>query len=304
MAKKDFDMKEYINDFYDREVYTDGYGLYERKAPNEKSIKKVTKKPKKKESVPSKTKKDIKKQNKKTNTKTNNAKKKKTTTKKKNRKTKINFKRVLVIFIAIILLIFMIWYLDDSKKIKIVIDPGHGGNDTGALNDPVCEKDDNLELALAIKSNLKGEKNIKVIMTRDEDEFVDLKDRCKIANRNRADVFISVHRNDSPIGNGVEIWLPSNPSENETKLAESILTRLSDSSISRNRGVKEGTAANGASNYYVNGNTKCDSMVIEVGFVSSTLDNTLFQQNYLDYAKKISEGILDNVYLMYDKENK
>lgn len=293
-------MKEYINDFYDREVYTDGYGLYDRTEPNQSSIRKVTKKAKKKASKPSKDKKEIKKLKKKIN-KTN---KKKTTRKTKSKKTKINFKRLITIIACIILLIFMIWYLDDSKKIKIVIDPGHGGNDSGAISETNVEKNDNLELALALKSNLKGKKNVKVIMTRNSDEFVDLDKRCKIANRKRADLFISLHRNDSPEGNGVEIWLPANSTENETKLAESILTNLSNSSISRNRGIKEGTAGNSNTNYYVNSHTKCDSMVIEVGFVSSTLDNTLFQQNYLDYAQKISEGILENIYLMYDKENK
>ena len=118
------------------------------------------------------------------------------------------------------------------------------------------------------------------------------------------DEFYQLHRNDASEGNGVEIWLPSEPTENETKLAESILTKLSDTSISRNRGIKEGTAGNSNTDYYVNSHTKCDSMVIELGFVSSTLDNTLFEQNYLDYAKKISEAILENVYLMYDKDNK
>ena len=48
------------------------------------------------------------------------------------------------------LFIFSLWYLEDSKKVRVIIDAGHGGNDVGALYNERCEKDDNLKIATLI----------------------------------------------------------------------------------------------------------------------------------------------------------
>jgi len=84
-----------------------------------------------------------------------------------------------------------------GEKIQtIVIDAGHGGKDTGALGKISKEKDLNLAVALKfgnyIKENLP---DVKVIYTRDKDKFVELSERAAIANRNNADVFVSIHCN-------------------------------------------------------------------------------------------------------------
>ena len=76
------------------------------------------------------------------------------------------------------------------------------------------EKDDTLEIALKIKSELEKQ-GINVIMTRDEDEFVTLQDRCKKANWIMADLFVSIHRNSAESGDGVEVWI-SNEKEEKT----------------------------------------------------------------------------------------
>ena len=54
------------------------------------------------------------------------------------------------------------------------------------------------------------EKDIEVVMTRSKDNYVSLKDRCKIANKSKADLFVSIHRNSAELGNGVELWINSN----------------------------------------------------------------------------------------------
>jgi len=85
-----------------------------------------------------------------------------------------------------------------TKKFIIVIDPGHGGEDPGALGKyGLKEKDVVLAVGLRLKKLLKKEKNVTVLMTRDRDYFVTLKDRAIFANMKKADLFISLHCNSS-----------------------------------------------------------------------------------------------------------
>lgn len=83
-----------------------------------------------------------------------------------------------------------------NKTYTIVIDPGHGGKDVGAVDNGQREKEINLEvakkLAARIKKNLK---NVKVVMTREEDKYITLQERADIANSNKGDLFISIHTN-------------------------------------------------------------------------------------------------------------
>ena len=81
----------------------------------------------------------------------------------------------------------------------IVIDPGHGGRDPGALGSYSYEK--NVTLAVAIKTGALLEqylKNVRIIYTRKTDVFMELSERAEIANRNKADLFISIHANSHP----------------------------------------------------------------------------------------------------------
>jgi N-acetylmuramoyl-L-alanine amidase len=81
-------------------------------------------------------------------------------------------------------------------KWVIVIDPGHGGKDPGAVGSFSFEKNINLAIALRTGEYLQANlKNVKVIYTRDDDSTVDLRERPKIANKNNADLFISIHSN-------------------------------------------------------------------------------------------------------------
>jgi N-acetylmuramoyl-L-alanine amidase len=83
-----------------------------------------------------------------------------------------------------------------QKTWTVVIDAGHGGKDPGALGSMSREKNINLAIALKageyIKQNVK---NVKVLYTRSSDVFVEVKERAEFANRNKADLFISIHAN-------------------------------------------------------------------------------------------------------------
>lgn len=96
-----------------------------------------------------------------------------------------------------------------ANAFTIVLDAGHGGHDAGAVGSFSKEKNINLRHATLVGDMLK-ERNpeIKVIYTRDKDEFIELKERAGIANRNKADLFVSIHTNSSKnkSANGIETF--------------------------------------------------------------------------------------------------
>jgi N-acetylmuramoyl-L-alanine amidase len=94
-------------------------------------------------------------------------------------------------------------YGNEPQKNKeekiIVIDAGHGGQDTGALGEKSKEKDIVLSIALKVGNYIeKNIPNVKVIYTRKTDVFIPLNERATIANNNKADLFISIHANSNP----------------------------------------------------------------------------------------------------------
>ncbi|MFQ3581161.1 MAG: N-acetylmuramoyl-L-alanine amidase [Chloracidobacterium sp.] len=99
------------------------------------------------------------------------------------------------------------------KVKRIIIDPGHGGSDTGAIGrDGIYEKDIALDIALRLRATIQRElKDVEVVLTRDTDRFVPLEERTAIANARQADLFISIHLNSSPtpLASGVETYFLS-----------------------------------------------------------------------------------------------
>ena len=93
-----------------------------------------------------------------------------------------------------------------NKKYTIVVDPGHGGHDSGARGNGYNEKDIALQVATKLANNLRQDYN--VIMTRNSDFFVPLDTRAKIGNDANADFFISIHLNSSSSSsaNGTEVF--------------------------------------------------------------------------------------------------
>ncbi|MDQ7055722.1 MAG: N-acetylmuramoyl-L-alanine amidase [Persephonella sp.] len=84
-----------------------------------------------------------------------------------------------------------------TKKI-IVIDPGHGGKDPGAIANGLVEKDVNLKIARKLKEILEKDPRFKVYLTRNSDRYIKLYDRTVFAVKKKADLFISIHCNSSP----------------------------------------------------------------------------------------------------------
>ena len=95
----------------------------------------------------------------------------------------------------------------------IVIDPGHGGHDAGAVGPSgLQEKDLSLDIARRVAGLLQEELGVRVVLTRARDQFVGLRERTALANRERADLFLSVHVNAAPGGaaTGTETYFLSN----------------------------------------------------------------------------------------------
>ena len=83
-----------------------------------------------------------------------------------------------------------------NKAFTIVIDPGHGGKDVGAVDNGVMEKNINLKVAKQLESLIKKRmKDVKVVMTRDNDTYLTLQQRADVANKAHGDIFISIHTN-------------------------------------------------------------------------------------------------------------
>ncbi len=96
-----------------------------------------------------------------------------------------------------------------SKIRRIVVDPGHGGHDPGAVSaSGIQEKDVVLAIGLKVREKLKSELGLDVVMTRSTDVFIPLEERTAIANKVNADLFVSIHANAAPNRNasGIETY--------------------------------------------------------------------------------------------------
>ena len=184
----------------------------------------------------------------------------------------------------------------DSVK-TVCLDAGHGADDVGATSTGGArlEKDDNLRLTLKVRDKLE-EKGIKVVLTRDDDSDITLKERCRLANKKRCDFFLSLHRNSSVSGSGFEAWIAKEPKGGEEKVAQKLVDALSDISGLPNRGVKKGYRNSSGNNYYVNSNTNMPSILLEVGFVTSDGDNKSFDKSLDENAEAIANIIFESLY--------
>jgi N-acetylmuramoyl-L-alanine amidase len=121
---------------------------------------------------------------------------------------------VAILLLTVLLMIYVPANLQtEKKKFTVIIDAGHGGKDPGTTGiSKVYEKDLNLAIALKLRNYIQNKYNdVQVIMTREKDEFIELKDRGEIANRNGGDLFVSIHCNykkkEENDKNGFEIYI-------------------------------------------------------------------------------------------------
>lgn len=172
---------------------------------------------------------------------------------------------------------------------SIMLDAGHGGRDPGAVYNGRREKDDNLRLVLAIGEILQNN-GIDVQYTRTTDVYESPLQKAMEANEAGVDFFISIHRNSFSTDNvvsGVES-LVYNLSGIKLEMAENINAQLETVGFV-NLGVKA------RPNLIVLRRTKMPAVLVEVGFINSNTDNTLFDQNFDAIAQAIADGILQTL---------
>ena len=193
--------------------------------------------------------------------------------------------------IPLLLLIFILSVSCFSRQLRPlvwVLDAGHGGKDQGTCLKNVLEKDLTLNLTNRVAELIRKNKpGIKLILTRTDDTFVSLDERCQIANRNRADLFLSIHINfaqNNRLLSGTETF-HANKKGAKSIVQASHLERNADKSellawlLQKNYYESGRPADRGAraSNLYVLLNTEMPAALTEVGFLSNVSDAAYLQ---------------------------
>ena len=211
----------------------------------------------------------------------------------------------------------LFWELPKVPVRRIVLDPGHGGKDTGKVNGPYkyTEKAATLDTAARLKILLEKQ-GFEVVFTRTKDVFVDLDDRPALAANAKADLFVSLHYNAGPAGDsssdGIETYCLTPAGQKSTNAGKAksttgvepgnrfdtanmalgwgIQRRLVKSTGADDRGVRRARFA-------VLRTLTCPGVLIEGGFMSSRKEGALIAD--AAYRQKIAEavaaGIVDYV---------
>lgn len=179
---------------------------------------------------------------------------------------------------------------------KILIDPGHGGKDCGAVFDPtpgkpgdeVEEEDITLEVSLKLGHKLQ-EGGHSVIFTRDRDTTISPSGRLNMINQIQPEIFISIHCNASvnPEAHGCETIYRD---EFDVRLAQCIQKSMVLNTGMRDRGVKQDVKDLGR-RLAVLGNLQVPSALVEIGFISNPLERTIMTERKDLIVSALKSGI-------------
>jgi N-acetylmuramoyl-L-alanine amidase len=192
----------------------------------------------------------------------------------------------------------------------VVLDPGHGGQDSGAMVAGVMEKDLTLDVAHRV-DRLLGAQGVATLMTRLGDTYISLAERAAIGNRVRDGIFVSIHFNEDnkPVATGVETyyaehqitsasvfasWLPflSRPPANSPKVeSQSLAGFIQQALVARTHSFDRGTQAR---QFFVIANVTAPAVLVEGGFLTNKDDaSKLVSEDYRDQlAAAVADGIL------------
>lgn len=168
---------------------------------------------------------------------------------------------------------------------SVILDAGHGGYDNGASFDGRLEKEDALNLVLAVGDRLQ-EKGIDVLYTRTEDVYQSPIQKARIANESGADYFVSIHRNSSPqpdTYSGVQTLvyadegIPAVFAQNINRALEAVGYANLGTSVRPNLVVLR--------------RTNMPAVLVEAGFINTAADNLLFDTRFDQTAQAIADGI-------------
>lgn len=168
-----------------------------------------------------------------------------------------------------------------------MLDAGHGGKDQGTSYGDILEKELTLEITKEVEKLLK-DAGYAVEMTRTGDDSVDVYQRSRLANREKPDVFVSIHCNFLERGeaSGIETYYGKDRDEDCQSLAEKIQASAIEKTGAVDRGAR-------TEDFVVVKETKMPAALIEVGFLSDPGERELLQD--AEYQKKLAQGIADGI---------
>lgn len=176
---------------------------------------------------------------------------------------------------------------------KVFLDPGHGGKDPGAVGNGLQEKDVNLSVALKVGDILNNH-NVEIEYSRTTDAFVDLTPRTNMANKFKADRFVSIHCNSfsNPIAKGIETFHYTTSAKGKS-LASAIQKELVGLNLGTpNRGVK-------TAGFTVITKTNMPAALIELAFISNAQDANILRNKQDELALAVAKGILKDLGIEY-----
>ncbi len=178
---------------------------------------------------------------------------------------------------------------NDISKGYIILDPGHGGDDSpGCVYGDIIERDVTLELSFLLRDEL-VRRNYTVLMTREEDKEILLRQRAKMANESGADLFISIHLNshDDTSVHGIETWFNPHTNARSSELAEYVQQSVASSAQARDRGTYSDTSL------IITREVLIPSCLVEAGYLSNDEERQKITTEA--YQKKLATGIADGV---------
>lgn len=188
-----------------------------------------------------------------------------------------------------------------SSKVVIVLDPGHGGSDSGTVYGGLKESEINLKISQYTKAYLEDHYGYKVYLTRSSDTYVGLEDRVTYAKNKGAKAIVSQHIN-SGGASGVECWhsIYDSSSSKGTKLAQAMTSRTSATMSNTNRGAKTKKGDNG--DYYAiirhAYNKGLTGVIMENGFIDNSHDRAYLSSD--SELKKIAKANAQAIHDVYE----
>lgn len=182
-----------------------------------------------------------------------------------------------------------------KDKIKIVIDAGHGGSDSGATGNGMAEKNLTLAIVLAAKRSFDKDNRFQVSYTRTSDTYPSLSQRANLANNKNADMFLCVHINSaSASAHGTEtLWSKSRNSVTQKKglTSKTLATAMHNGAVAvtgfTNRGLVD------RPNLYVLKHTNMPACLIEYGFISNKTESARMKANTSAYGKALYNSVVN-----------
>jgi N-acetylmuramoyl-L-alanine amidase len=179
---------------------------------------------------------------------------------------------------------------------RIVIDPGHGGRDPGAYNPRLLLTEAGIVLSYGIilRATLTADKH-EIVMTREENEFIFLKDRVQKANDVNADLFLSLHCNASNVqkANGIEVWTYPGQTDSDT-FAEALYREIAKEFFHRKMRIDTSDGdKDKEARFYVLKHTRMPAVLLELGFVTNDSEAEWLRdfQTIHKYCQAISRSL-------------